>query len=243
MNADPTNPGAVTGERARVEAAVARRITPAVARFVAEVSAEARASYRTGGALTAAGTRRRTLTLGMVSRAWADKVAPAVTAAVTEALGDTEGAATHLRSLARRLATSTVPSEVFTAYRDALVTARGEAMPFTTVNRQVIAPLTRSLQDSIVTSVARTESTAVYNMAVIERLVGMGYTTKMWVAHHDGRTRPTHLEADRQQAPILGDFRVGGFALVMPGDPTAPLQETANCRCVLVGVRRDSSTD
>lgn len=57
---------------------------------------------------------------------------------------------------------------------------------------------------------------------------------KRWVAHHDERTRHSHLAANGQTVAIDDPFIVGGAALAFPGDPSAPMEEVANCRCVMV---------
>lgn len=57
---------------------------------------------------------------------------------------------------------------------------------------------------------------------------------KRWVAHHDERTRHTHLAANGQTVAIDDPFIVGGAALAFPGDPSAPMEEVANCRCSMV---------
>lgn len=61
-------------------------------------------------------------------------------------------------------------------------------------------------------------------------------TGQRWVAHHDNRTRATHMAADGQTVKVGMTFRVGGFPLRYPGDPEGPIQEIINCRCVLVAV-------
>lgn len=83
----------------------------------------------------------------------------------------------------------------------------------------------------------RTESTAAYSRYTQQALSAAGYAQKRWVAHYDQTTRPSHAEASGQTVPIGAEFLVGGFSLSMPADPTAPLSETMNCRCVVVGVR------
>ena len=52
---------------------------------------------------------------------------------------------------------------------------------------------------------------------------------KRWVAHHDERTRSSHLAANGQTVAIDDPFIVGGAALAFPGDPSAPMEEVANC--------------
>jgi len=56
--------------------------------------------------------------------------------------------------------------------------------------------------------------------------------TKTWIAIEDKRTRRSHSHAgvDGQNVPLYDAFSNG---LMFPGDPTADIKETANCRCTL----------
>lgn len=83
--------------------------------------------------------------------------------------------------------------------------------------------------------ILRTETNRAYNVAIVaqqERLAeerpGL---RKMWVATADKRTRISHLNAHRQIKPIDQPFEVGFSKLKYPLDPTAPAEETINCRC------------
>ncbi len=82
--------------------------------------------------------------------------------------------------------------------------------------------------------IARTECTAAMNSGALSALRDEGATTKHWLATVSSRTRPSHAAADGQEVPIDQPFSVGGHAMQMPGDPSAPPSETCNCRCALV---------
>jgi hypothetical protein len=56
---------------------------------------------------------------------------------------------------------------------------------------------------------------------------------RVWDATGDGRTRPTHMEADGQRRKPGEAFIVGGARLRFPGDPAGPARETIQCRCVV----------
>lgn len=58
--------------------------------------------------------------------------------------------------------------------------------------------------------------------------------TKTWWSMRDDRVRATHRHAHGQTRRLAEPFRVGGFDMQMPGDNTAPISETAGCRCVLL---------
>jgi len=81
---------------------------------------------------------------------------------------------------------------------------------------------------------ARTASTQNYNIAVLKDLLGEGATGKTWVSLEDDRVRPAHAHASGQTVGINDPFTVGGYQMAYPGDPTAPLELIANCRCVVI---------
>lgn len=83
---------------------------------------------------------------------------------------------------------------------------------------------------------ARTMATQGFSERVFRELSEEGYTAKRWASRHDPRTRHSHLQADGQTVGIGQRFRVGGTLLMYPADPAGPISETANCRCLVVGV-------
>jgi len=57
---------------------------------------------------------------------------------------------------------------------------------------------------------------------------------RVWVAAIDGETRDTHRAMHNQARSLGQPFRSpSGALLAYPGDPSAPIEETAQCRCVL----------
>lgn len=54
---------------------------------------------------------------------------------------------------------------------------------------------------------------------------------KTWWTKHDDRVRPAHRLVHETTVGLFEHFTVGGFPMLFPGDPTAPLSLVVNCRC------------
>ena len=67
-----------------------------------------------------------------------------------------------------------------------------------------------------------------------QRMVVLGNRKKMWQSMEDAKVRPSHAMISGETIGKDEFFDVGGFPMRYPGDPFAPAQETANCRCVCV---------
>lgn len=93
----------------------------------------------------------------------------------------------------------------------------------------------KSYWENRATLIARTESTGVANHAALRALADEGVLNKQWNAARDSRTRDSHALADGQTAALEVPFTVGGALVMVPGDPDAPIRETANCRCYITG--------
>lgn len=98
------------------------------------------------------------------------------------------------------------------------------------------------------TVVARTETLGALNggrtdgQQTMARRLG-GDFERVWVSTLDTRTRPTHVVADGQRAPLGGTFAVGAAQLRFPGDPLGPAEEVIQCRCTTVLVRPGQNID
>ena len=62
----------------------------------------------------------------------------------------------------------------------------------------------------------------------------MGAVYKVWRTRNDMRVRASHGELEGNRIPLVNPFiTISGAELMYPHDPTAPLSETAGCRCRL----------
>lgn len=83
-------------------------------------------------------------------------------------------------------------------------------------------------------TIARTEVHTVANTAQHQAAEALEVPMKQeWIAAVDERTRTTHIDADGQVVGLGESFIVGGASMRFPGDPTAPPEETINCRCTV----------
>lgn len=88
--------------------------------------------------------------------------------------------------------------------------------------------------------IARTETTRSSNYGNHEIFRAWGVRRKEWISTLDRRCRPSHLAANEQKVGIDQPFVVGGWQLMFPGDPNAPLEETANCRCAILPILEEA---
>jgi HK97 family phage portal protein len=94
---------------------------------------------------------------------------------------------------------------------------------------------------------ARTRARTIAQTEAISGLNGAAYAyastlppdvvgSKVWLSHHDQRTRPSHVEVDRQERAVNMPFTVGPptdppVPMMHPGEPSAPANLTIGCRC------------
>jgi len=79
--------------------------------------------------------------------------------------------------------------------------------------------------------IAENEVLGSYAWSAHETASIMGASAREWNTVGDDRVRESHELVDGQIRLIGEPFHVGGALLDYPGDPSGPLEETANCRC------------
>jgi hypothetical protein len=82
----------------------------------------------------------------------------------------------------------------------------------------------RGLATAAATSVMEGARNAVYDQ-------GGRYVKRVWRTMRDEKVRPSHRKAFGQTRSPGKPFRVGSSSMMYPGDLSAPVEETANCRC------------
>ena len=65
---------------------------------------------------------------------------------------------------------------------------------------------------------------------------------KEWLSTLDGRTRHEHALLDGQRVNVDKPFKVDGYEIMYPGDPTAKAHLVYNCRCTLIAAVADVDT-
>lgn len=87
---------------------------------------------------------------------------------------------------------------------------------------------------------ARTMATGAQNAGRVDsykRAEGMGINMEQeWRATLDMRTRHEHRQLDGQRQKVGDPFKVDGYEILFPGDPSAEGFLIYNCRCTLRGV-------
>jgi HK97 family phage portal protein len=89
-------------------------------------------------------------------------------------------------------------------------------------------------------TIATTETNTAVNGGRFGAMAQAKVERKGWKAANLDNVRPSHLKAEQDYQspgiPIDQAFRVGGFELMHPGDPSGPAQEVINCRCFLFAI-------
>lgn len=80
-------------------------------------------------------------------------------------------------------------------------------------------------------NIARTEMVIAQGMVGHAAYERNGVGSHQWFAFLDGATRPDHAAAHGQVRAIGEPFLVGDARMKHPGDPDAPVEQVARCRC------------
>lgn len=80
--------------------------------------------------------------------------------------------------------------------------------------------------------ITENEVNSVYNKVNLVDAQLSGKKFKTWVTMGDRNVRVWHEEVNMKTIPIKDKFLVGGDEMDFPHDPTASMQNTANCRCI-----------
>lgn len=106
--------------------------------------------------------------------------------------------------------------------------AAGESIPEL---RARIQRVFTDLSDYRATMIARTETVGGYNAAAHHAAEDEGAARKVWLATGDARTRETHRQESGRDAAMNKRFLLTKSR--WPADPTAPANQSIQCRCAL----------
>jgi HK97 family phage portal protein len=81
--------------------------------------------------------------------------------------------------------------------------------------------------------IAEHESQSAYNAGTYFASRLLGSPTKTWVTRKDAKVRAEHLLMQGKTVDVGQSFDVDGVKMRFPGDPSAPVHLTINCRCRL----------
>lgn len=87
--------------------------------------------------------------------------------------------------------------------------------------------------------IARTEMVQVENTGIVTGMQLAGVERIEWLAYTDGKSGNRHHERMDGKVIGAGEYFVTplGNRMRYPGDPMAPIEETANCRCTVAPAR------
>lgn len=234
---DLTSPGAVIALRMKLESELGRSLEGAVDSFVSRVIDDA-VEALDSPVLVAAGRRvPDPFAFTNVMKRWY---------AAVRHLADADSTPDEVYRL---LEASGLPTKVYEDVVEVLREARRDSWTAYRTKRHLSKLLIpkessgrwsdRAAYRAAIRRMARTLSTRNAGAMMSRELADAGFTHKRWVSRMDPNVRPTHAVSNGQTVPLGQKFQVGAYSMRYPGDATAPLEETANCRCVIVGVARE----
>ena len=92
--------------------------------------------------------------------------------------------------------------------------------------------------DHRATMIARTELTQAVNTGTFEGYAATGVKRVRWLAFRDGKSGDRRHDRMHNKIINVGEYFVTplGNRMRYPGDPSAPIKETINCRCTVAAV-------
>lgn len=130
---------------------------------------------------------------------------------------------------------TTVMGTLKEAVRAVLVESFGDGTGEAGTVKLIRERIGRTLSASSAARIARTEMHTASTIGADEAARSTGLEMiKEWASAEDGRTRPSHAEADGSEVPLDEPFSVGAALLMVPGDPAGPPGEVINCRCAIL---------
>lgn len=160
--------------------------------------------------------------------------AAAAIAVALAAVGLTAVAASFMEAIAQRGALN-FEQEILLTIRNTVQKGLDEGW---TAERTALAlqEAFRGVTSTTATMLAQTELTTLVNERSLEAAQktfqdARDPVYKTWETMKDARVRVAHATTQGQTVPISQPFDVGGYRMMYPGDPSAPLQLTARCRC------------
>lgn len=222
-------------ERNLVEAFIADEISPTLEQFFVELQGDALSAFRSD--VLVAGPVNP-LTLNGVRKGF-KRVQDKLKDTIDTMVGSEPAlSASDLDEVYDSVDDLTTPDTVFESTKRALQTGVDEGwsddrMADYLAEHIVARPATNDL--------ATRYGTGLYGMTQKKRMQDEGGHYQGWQAVNDDRTRESHAEA-HGQVQLLGErFSVGSGSLAYPGDPTGPLEEIINCRCVVYECDEDGT--
>jgi HK97 family phage portal protein len=140
--------------------------------------------------------------------------------------------------------TALLVQQINKSTRDALASLVGETLRSGASIPELVKGIDNLYLDQIIPNrsmvIARTEAIRAANFGSTEAAKGTGLDLeKEWIATFDGFAREEHLAANGQRRPLNDPYDVWGDKLMYPGDPSGRAENTIQCRCAQVYIRRD----
>jgi hypothetical protein len=127
------------------------------------------------------------------------------------------------------------PADAYDQLVEVAETARADGLEESDV-RKAVTVAAESIRKGRGKVLAETEAQVTYGSSELRILQRAGFKTVLWQTEDDEKVRPSHMDNEEQGPVEIGRPFSNGCRY--PGDPKAPIGETINCRCHLVGYEK-----